>query len=348
MRRTIPALIAITCIAATVHAQSFLPEDLARRSIERRAVEAVIWGMPAVNYELMLQAMIAAGGKTNQIVYWSRLPNWKNQTLTPNPDAIYIIPFIDTKDAGPMVLEIPPADEGSIVGSVDDCWQTAIEDVGPAGVDKGKGGKYLLLPPDYQGRVPSGYIPMPSSTFESYALLRSILKSGSPADVAKAVAYGKRVRLYPLAQAAHPPETKWIDVVDAVFDSTIPYDLRFFQSLNRIVQYEPWLIRDKAMIDPLKSIGIEKGKPFERDPAVQQTLKEGALEAHAWLEANYDSAFKTRFDPAAHWALPGSTELIRGLATNYAALTAIRPIFAVWPIRSRFLARNTSGPANTI
>jgi hypothetical protein len=40
------------------------------------------------------------------------------------------MPFINTKDVGPVVLEIPPADTGTIVGSVDDCWQAAIEDVG--------------------------------------------------------------------------------------------------------------------------------------------------------------------------------------------------------------------------
>lgn len=66
---------------------------------------------------------------------------WKNQTLTPNPDAIYVMPFYNTKDVGPIVVEIPPADEGTIVGSLMDCWQTALEDVGPAGVDKGNGSR---------------------------------------------------------------------------------------------------------------------------------------------------------------------------------------------------------------
>ena len=131
-------------------------EDLTRRTIERCAVEAVIWGMPAVNYDLMYQAMVRARGMFNQIVYWSRLPDWKNQTLTPNPDSIYLMPFINTRDSGPMVLEIPPADEGSINGSIMDCWQAALEDVGPAGVDKGKGGRYLILPPNYNGPVQRG------------------------------------------------------------------------------------------------------------------------------------------------------------------------------------------------
>jgi hypothetical protein len=156
----------------------------------------VIWGMPAVNFDLLYEAMAQAGGSWNQVVYWSRLPDWKNQTLTPNPDVIYLMPFFDTKDVGPMVMEIPQAGpEGSITGSIDDGWQTALEDVGPAGVDKGKGGKYLILPPNYTGKAPDGYIALSSPTYRSYALLRSNLASGSAADVAKAAAYGKRVKV---------------------------------------------------------------------------------------------------------------------------------------------------------
>jgi hypothetical protein len=144
--------------------QSSSSDDLARLTIERRAIEAVIWGMPAVNLDLMLQAMIgSAKGKPNQVVYWSHLPDWKNQTLTPNPDVIYAMPFFNTKDAGPMVLEIPPAGDGVINGTVMDAWQIPLEDVGPAGVDKGKGGKYLILPPNYSAAVPDGYITLPSN-----------------------------------------------------------------------------------------------------------------------------------------------------------------------------------------
>ncbi len=222
--------------------------------------------MPAVNYDLMLQAAIGAKGKSNQIIYWSRLPDWKNQTLTPNPDVIYLMPLFDTKDVGPMVMEIPPAGaDGSITGSIDDGWQTALEDVGPAGVDKGEGGKYLILPPGYKDKAPEGYIALQSADIPQLRLLRSNLASGSDADVAKAVAYGKRVKLYPLSQANDPPPTTFVDAIDVVFDSTIPGDLRFFQALDRFVQHEPWIDRDRVMIDMLKSIGIEKGKTFAPD-----------------------------------------------------------------------------------
>jgi len=294
-------------------------EDLARRAVERRAIEAVIWGMPAVNYDLMYQAMVReAHGAFNQIAYWSHLPDWKIQTLTPNPDAIYLTPFINTKDVGPIVLEIPPADEGSITGTIMDVWQSALEDVGPAGVDKGKGGRYLILPPGYQDKVPAGYISLPSDTFEGYALLRSIPKSGSESDVAKAVAYGKRVKLYPLSQAAKPPATTFLDVADVVYDSTIPYDLRFFESLSRIVQTEPWLERDKAMIDHVKSIGIEKGKAFNPDPKTKDVLNDAAREAHAWLDARYEEAYASPYYEGGHWSLPGSRELLEGQATFFA------------------------------
>jgi hypothetical protein len=85
------------------------PAELDERTLQRRAVEAVIWGMPAVNYDLMYQAAVREAADFNQVIYWSRLPDWKIQTLTPNPDAIYLTPFTNTAEVGPVVLEIPPA-----------------------------------------------------------------------------------------------------------------------------------------------------------------------------------------------------------------------------------------------
>src|ERR1700758_5515006 len=168
-------------------------------------------------------------------------------------------------------------------------WRTS----GRPAWTRARAANYVILPPGYKDKVPAGYIPLPSDTYQGYAQLRSIPKSGSEGDVAKAVAYGKRVKLYPLSQAAKPPATTFVDVVDVVYDSTITYDLRFFESLNRIVQAEPWLERDKAMIDQLKSIGIEKGKPFYPDPRTKDTLNGAAREAHAWLVARYEASFSS-------------------------------------------------------
>jgi hypothetical protein len=296
----------------------FEPAQLQSRMIHRRAVEAMIWGMPAVNFDLMLQAFKAAGGVPNQIAYWSRMLDAANQTLTPNPDTIYVNPFFDTK-AGPMVLEIPPADRGSITGSIDDCWQNALEDVGPAGADKGAGGKYLILPPGFDAPVPRGYIPVPSDTYQGFVILRSNVKSGADADVAAAVAYGKRVRLYPLAQAASPPDTIFVDLAGAPFDATIPYDHRFFRSLARMVDYEPWLTRDKAMIDPLKSLGVAKGGRFAPDAATERLLDAAAQEAQAWLDVRYEAVFEPPFYPGGHWALPAVPEVVEGMPDFFAS-----------------------------
>jgi len=328
MRKRNPSFMVILIIASILLAPAMpraqeaasrlTSEQLAERTIHRRAFEAVVWGMPAVNFELMFQAMVQHKGTWNQIVYWSRLLDWKNQTLTPNTDTVYIMPFINTKDVGPVVLEIPPADEGSITGTMMDAWQCALEDVGPAGVDKGAGGKYLILPPDYKEKAPDGYIALPSDTYTGYGLLRSNVKSTNDADVARAVAYGKRIKVYPLSQAADPTATKFIDAAGAIYDSTIPYDLRFFESLNRFVQAEPWLTRDKAMIDSLRSIGIETGKPFKPDAKAQAILKDAVAEAHAWIDVHYEADFSSPYFEHTHWALPVSPNVIEGGATFYA------------------------------
>ena len=297
--------------------QKLSAEELARRTVERRAVEAVIWGIPAVNFDLMFQSFVRdAKGGVNQILYWARLSDWKNQYLTPNPDTIYFMPFFSTKDVGPVVLEMPPADDGSITGTIMDSWQMALEDVGPAGVDKGKGGKYLITPPDYKDKAPDGYIHLPSQTYQGFALLRSILKSRDKADIAKAVEYGKRIKLYPLSAATKPPMTHFVDAVDVVVSGVIPYDVRFFQSLDRMVQSEPWIERDRAMIDPLKSLGIEKGKPFKPDEQTADILQTAAQEALALFDLRYETSYEPH-NEGMRWFLPADKDLMSSVESGF-------------------------------
>lgn len=291
--------------------------DLETELLRSRAVEAMIWGMPAVNYQLMFEQMQKAGGKANQIVYWSGLPDWKNQTLTPNPDSIYLMPFFTTKD-GPVVIEIPPADGGSINGTIMDVWQMPLEDVGPAGVDQGKGGKYLILPAGYADTPPEGYIALPSKTRQGYALLRSILGNDQD-NVAKAVAYGKQIKVYPLADAANPPGTILVDVLGQVFDATIPYDARFFETLYQVVQDEPWLTRDLLMIDQLKSLGIERGKPFAPDPAMTEVMNAAAKDTKALLEARYERTLAEPYFPGGHWGFPALPDYLKAAADGFSS-----------------------------
>lgn len=163
--------------------------------------------------------------------------------------------------------------------------------------------------------MPAGYIPMPSDTYLGYALIRSVLKSGSDADVAKAIAYSKRMKLYPLSQAANPSPTVYVDAADVLFNSTIPYDMRFFKSLDRMVQAEPWLERDKAMIDQLKTIGIERGKPFKPDANTQGILTGAIKEAKAWFDARYDML--PPFYEGEHWFFPSTAEMIENVMSDW-------------------------------
>jgi hypothetical protein len=326
-------------LAALVHAAEAQardaessPDAVARRTVERRAVEAVIWGMPAVNYDLMLQEMLGkTAGKVGEIIYWGRPLDWRNQTLTPNPDTLYFMAFFNTKD-GPVVLDLPPGDEsGSFNGNIVTVWQMPLEDAGLLGADKGAGGKYLVLPPGYIGATAQGYIPLQSDTYGGYALIRSNLAGRSDADVAKSIAYGKRVKVYPLAQAANPPTTTFTDVKDVTFDSTIRYDATFFEHLDRIVQSEPWLQRDRAMIDQLRSIGIEKGKSFAPSDATKALFTSAAREAHAWLAAKYDAGLPPFFSPASRWTSPAPPDLVKAAQEAYADPN-------MYPVDSRGLA----------
>src|SRR6185436_15306644 len=157
MRSKLVAVLALSCLSFSAMAQTPSPDDRLKKS---RAVEAVIWGMPVVNYDLMLQEMLTkTPGKVNQVIYWGKPLDWKNQTLTPNPDTLYFMAFLNTKDVGPIVIEIPPADaDGSLNANIVNIWQEPLEDAGRLGVDKGAGVKLLMLPPDIRTKVPNGYV----------------------------------------------------------------------------------------------------------------------------------------------------------------------------------------------
>jgi hypothetical protein len=121
-----------------------------------------------------------------------------------------------------------------------------------------------------------------------------------------------------LSQAASPPPTTYVDAAGVLYDSTIPYDARFYESLDRVVQYEPWLERDRAMIDTLRTIGIEKGKPFAPDAGRRKVLDEASRQAHALLDARFATLFTESFIEGSHWAFPASTDFVKAVQSHYA------------------------------
>ncbi len=252
-----------------------------------RAVEVAIWGMPAVAFDAMRQAFLRdAGAQYNDIVYWSKQADWKFQVTTPNASSWYVYIAINTKN-GPVVLDIPAADGAGLFGSMNDAWQIPQGDVGPTGLDQGKGGKYLLLPPNYNEKVPSGYFPIQFDTYNGYSILRAIPVTTSPENVAKALDLVKKARMYPLAQASNPPQQRHIDMAEKLFDGVARFDLSFYESLARIVTDEPVMNRDLIAMEMLRSIGIEKGKPFNPDAETKEILNKAIEEAHqGFIQSN--------------------------------------------------------------
>src|SRR6195952_1989864 len=170
MKRSILGALVFVCALSSAQAQDFSTEDLARRTVERRAVEAVIWGMPLVNTDAMRQAYFRDVGATyNDICFFSKPADWRFQVTTPNASTNYVYFNFNLKD-GPVVFQIPAAVGAGLLGSVLDAWYITTAGVGPEDENKGKAAKYLLLPPDFRGRVPAGFIAVRVPTYNGYAL----------------------------------------------------------------------------------------------------------------------------------------------------------------------------------
>lgn len=277
---TLLALLTLTTLANQTLAEGLSAADMARRTVERRAVEAAIWGMPIVSVDAMRQAFFNAGATYGDIAYFSKPADWKFLVTTPNASSNYVYLNYNVKD-GPWVLEVPAAQGAGLFGSFNDAWQVPIADVGPAGDDAGKGGKYLIIPPDFKGDSPAGYLPVRSATYNGYAIFRAIPVTRSDEDVAKAMALVKRLRFYPLSKSSNPPEQKFIDIHGVLFDGIAKMDDTFYDSLAKMVNEEPVQARDAVAMGQLRSLGIEKGKEFKPDAATRAILKNAAAGAHA-------------------------------------------------------------------
>jgi hypothetical protein len=142
-------------------AKSVSSQDVARRMIEWRAVEAAIWGIPIVSMDAMRQAFFRdAKASYSDIVFWSKPSDWKNQTTTPNASARYVYFNFNTQQ-GPVVLEVPAAVGAGLFGTMLDAWQVPLAD------DAGNSGRPAgALHPLRRGDVP--ICPRGRSTFADH------------------------------------------------------------------------------------------------------------------------------------------------------------------------------------
>src|ERR1035441_3255350 len=170
-----------------------------------RGVEVFLNFIPATSLESMRAGTVGQGADAaNKVMIWDELCDSAPLFLTGNTDTIYVSGLLDLERDGPTVVEIPP---GMGPGTVDDAFFRFVIDMGGPGPDKGKGGKYLILPPDYKGAEPEGYFVARSPSYVNWMVLRGFVVDGKP-DVANKI-FKEGLKVYPLAQAKNPPARKW-------------------------------------------------------------------------------------------------------------------------------------------
>jgi hypothetical protein len=297
-------IFSLALLTQSATAQNTTPltsQELTSRTVHGRAVDAVIWGMPIVSLDALRQAYFRDGtAKYGDIIWWPKGGGWKNQSLTPNTSVRYLYLFLNTKQDGPVVLDLPAAANGSsFLGTIADAWQVPLTDVG----FEGKGGKYLVLPPDYTGDVPAGYIPLRPKTYNTFTGIRSILASNTEEALRNGDALVKQVKVYPLAKVGNPPAQRFVDMTDTMYDGLVHYDESFYTSLARMLNEEPVQPQDLEMMGMLLPLGIEKGKDFKPDAATVAELNSAAAEAHAWLLAQMPT-FVENWWPGSQWVVP--------------------------------------------
>ena len=281
-------------------------EQLTKQTIHRRALDAAIWGQPIVSFDAMRQAYFRdAKANYNDVIWWPKGAGWKNQSLTVNTSVRYLYFFFNTRNDGPVVLELPGAIDGAgFFGTITDAWFVPLVDIGSQGEDNGKGGKYLVLPPDYKGDVPSGYIPVRPRTYNTYTLVRSIVASDSEEDVRKGDELVKQIKLYSLSKAANPPVQRFVDMTDILYEGLVSYDESLYTSLAGMLNEEPVNPRDLQMMGMLLPLGIEKGKELKPDTAMTAELKSAAREAQDWLIEGLVRTSTEGLWPDSKWVIP--------------------------------------------
>jgi hypothetical protein len=278
--------------------------EVTQRVAAGSLLDAAIWAMPLVSFDAMRQAYFRdAKAMYGDIMFWSKPGSWKLQCLTPNTSVRYVFSFINTSRTGPVVIEVPATGDAALNGTIIDAWQVPMTDLGIAGEDKGEGGKYLLLPPNYQGVVPTGFLVVPMKTYNGFVGIRVITKSEDEISVGKAIAYLKLIRIYPLSEPTQPPKTKFVDMAETVWDAVPRFDDGFYTNLARMVDEEPVRPNDSEMIGMLRVIGIEQGEEFKPDGQTGILLKAAAEEAHAWFTERLVT-YGEHYWPDGMWDVP--------------------------------------------
>jgi len=224
----------------------------------QRACQAYLWGIPAVGIEEWAKAQRdIMKGKNGEFLSYIDFQE-KLGILTPNYTTPYIITLIDLDESGPIVVDIPP---GLMAGMIMDIWQRVLADLGVVGPDAGKGGKYLILPAGYKKVSPAGYFTVEAPGRTVFVGIRLLAE-----DKEKAIK-----ELVPLIKTYKWSPTGTGEVMavraagDVKWSQMPPRGMAYWESLNKVIQDEPVMERDRLILAQLRFLGIEKGKPFNPD-----------------------------------------------------------------------------------
>jgi hypothetical protein len=244
----------------------------------QRAVQAYLLALPAVNQAGNRNAIHTMGPANTTVPIWEQLVDSRTIELTANDNTPYTWFWIDLRK-GPLVIVVPP----KVLGLVNDMWYRWVVDLGVLGPDKGRGGKYLFLPPGYKRTPPKGYVVVRPQTFSNVVIWRSFLVDGNPkpgVDLVK-----KFTKIYPLGQTGKKTALTFVDMSGKPFNMVNPADYRYWELLNQVVQEEPSDSLDQIRLGYFASIGIQKGKPFAPDERMKKILTEAAAVGDATARA---------------------------------------------------------------
>ena len=343
--------ILLLCLAvvmpAIANAKSFQPEsgagqpppgtkisvaDLDTQVAYHRAFEATLWFMPALGIKGLTDGFLTDVGERgmdyNDIMAQSHPFNQGVEAFTGNTVTPYILAFANLKN-GPVVLEVPAqTKKGRLYGQIVDAWQITIADVGPAGIDKGKGAKYLLLPPGYSKEIPAGYTPVKSQTYQVGFAFRSV--RGPGASIADAYAYSKTLKMYPLSTAANPKKQRFFDTIRMIH-TLPPYGFETLEQIKEFIDTEPARPRDKVMMGMLASLGIVKGKPFDPEPLLKEAMIRGVHDAYFYMHQLADELHESNlYWPDRHWSMVMKPDANKGFSFEDATTILIDDRAAAW------------------
>ncbi len=240
-----------------------------------RAVNVFLNSIPAMSVCTLREGQTSVGADScHKICIWDTLMDSTTVLLTGNTSTMYAVGFLELDKDGPTVIDLPP----KMLGILDDMAFHYQIDLGMAGPDQGKGGKFLVLPPGYDGDVPEGYFVVPSKTNGVWVFMRGYLDKGVEAASQN---IRNTLKVYPLAKASDPPAMEFINVSGKKMNTVVPNDYSFFEKLHTLIQGEPEDYLGPEAKGMMASIGIEKGKPFEPDDRMKKILTDAAAIGNA-------------------------------------------------------------------